>query len=354
MKVVVFGLAVSSSWGNGHATLWRALARALDRRGHRLAFFERDQPYYAEHRDLAQLPGMELCIYRDFTAVRARADGRLAGADLAVVTSFCPDARAASALVLDSRAHVRCFYDLDTPVTLAALDRGGDVPYLPVGGLGDFDLVLSYTGGRALEALSVRLGARRTAVLYGCVDPDLHRPVPPRRELAGDLSYLGTYAEDRQPALAELLLAPAERLPRQRFVIGGALYPPDFPWRRNVGFVRHLAPGDHAAFYASSPLTLNVTRAAMAAFGYCPSARFFEAAACGVPVLTDVWDGIEHFFAPGREVLVARRRDDVVDAMTMEHGLLAEIGRRARERCLAEHTAERRVRELERIVAEAA
>jgi spore maturation protein CgeB len=358
LKLVVFGLAVSSSWGNGHATLWRGLGRALHARGHRLVFFERDQPFYAAHRDMAAVPGMELVVYPDWEAVRPRAARELDGADAAMVTSFCPDARAACQLVLDARTQVRCYYDLDTPITLAALERGEEVPYLPVkaggaphaGALRDFDLVLSFTGGQALTALSTHLGARRTVPLYGSVDPDVHRPAAAQAALGGDLSFLGTYSDDRQAALEALFLSAADRLPRRRFVVAGAQYPQHFPWRSNVFFVRHLPPGDHAAFYASSPLTLNVTRAPMVRLGHCPSGRFFEAAACGVPVLSDDWEGIDEFFTPREELLIARSADDTVAALELEPGALVQIGRRARERTLAQHTAAVRARQLEQIL----
>jgi spore maturation protein CgeB len=349
VKLVIFGLAVSSSWGNGHATLWRGLARALDERGHRVVFFERDQPYYAEHRDLTEVPGMELVLYRDWAGVAERARRELGDAEVGMVTSFCPDGPAASAAVLEARSEVRCFYDLDTPVTLDRLGREEPVPYLPPGGLGDFDLVLSYTGGRALELLTTRLGARRTAALYGSVDPEVHRPAA-RGSTTGDLSYLGTFSEDRQAALEELFLAPARRLPERRFVIGGALYPASFPWRDNIAFVAHVPPAEHPAFYASAPLTLNVTRAPMAELGFCPSARFFEAAACGVPVLSDDWPGLATFFTPGEELLVGRTAADTVEAMTRPAAELARIGQRARERTLAEHTAHCRAEELERLL----
>jgi spore maturation protein CgeB len=350
MKLVVFGLAVSSSWGNGHATLWRALARALERRGHRLVFFERDQPFYAAHRDLTEIPGMELVIYPDWPSVRARAALELRDSEAALVTSFCPDAVEASALVLSSRAEVRGFYDLDTPVTLATLDRGEEVPYLPPGGLGAFDVVLSYGGGRALVELRRRLRARRTVALYGSVDPDVHRPAAPRPEFRADLSYLGTYAPDRQAALEELLVAAADRAPQRRFVISGAQYPADHPTRPNIRLVPHLPPGMHAAFYASSPLTLSITRAPMARLGFCPSGRLFEAAGCGVPVLSDHWEGLDQFFTPGQEVLIARSCQDTLDALALGPAALAAIGRRARERALAEHTADRRAMDLERIL----
>jgi spore maturation protein CgeB len=350
MKLVVFGLSVSSSWGNGHATLWRALGRAFSRRGHELVFFERDQPFYAAHRDVGETPGIELVLYPEWSAVAPRAAAHLREADAAMVTSFCPDAQDASALVLDSRAQVRCFYDLDTPVTLAALDRRKPVPYLPRGGLAPFDLVLSYTGGAALGALETRLGARRVAPLYGSVDPEVHRPAPPRPAFGGDLSYLGTYAEDRQEMLERLFIAAADALPGRRFVIGGSQYPAEFPWRSNLFYVAHVPPRDHAAFYASSPLTLNVTRAPMAALGHCPSGRFFEAAACGTPVLSDDWDGLDRFFTPGEEVLVAEDADGTAAALALGPDELARIGARARERALDEHTADQRARQLEALL----
>lgn len=347
MKVVIFGLTVSSSWGNGHATLWRGLIRALGGRGHEVIFFERDVPYYASHRDQDRVQGGELRLYRKWEEVRPEAERQLAEADVGMVTSYCPDAIAAADLVLASRAAVRVFYDLDTPVTLARLEAGEDVPYIGPRGLGDFDLVLSYTGGLALEELRRLLGARRVVPLYGSVDPEVHRPVPPHPEYRADLSYLGTYSEDRQDMLAELFLEPARRLPSRRFMIGGSLYPSDFAWSPNIHYKRHIPPPDHPAFYCSSPLALNVTRRPMARMGYCPSGRLFEAAACGVPVVSDPWEGLEACFEPGREIILARSADDVVAALALPREELARLGAAARARALDEHTAERRAIELE-------
>src|SRR5690606_24868648 len=238
MLIVVFGLTVSSSWGNGHATLWRGLARGLARQGARLVFFERDAPYYALHRDLTEIPGGELVLYRDWAEAAPIARRRLAEADVGMVTSYCPDGAAACEAVMASRAPRRVFYDLDTPVTLASLTEGQSVPYLPARGLGAFDLVLSYTGGAALEELRIRLGARRTAPLYGHVDPEAHRREAPIERYRADLSYLGTYAADRQPRLEELFVLPARRRPERRFLLGGAQYPQDFPWSANIWFVK--------------------------------------------------------------------------------------------------------------------
>jgi spore maturation protein CgeB len=346
MKLVVFGLSVSSSWGNGHATLWRALIKALGTLGHSVVFFERDVPYYAAHRDLAELPGGELVLYPEWEDARETARAELAEADVGLVTSFCPDGVSASAEVLDSPVPLRVFYDLDTPVTLERLRAGAMVPYLDRRGLADFDLALSYTGGAALSGLRDLLGARRVAPLYGSVDPDIHRPAPPLDRYRADLSYLGTYAADRQEALGSLLVEPARRLSNARFLIGGAQYPADFPWADNIYFVRHLPPAEHPAFYSSSRLTLNVTRAPMVELGYCPSGRLFEAAACGVPLVSDAWEGLDTFFTPGDEILVARTVEDSVRAIEADDAELSRLGRAARARALATHTAERRAGEL--------
>jgi spore maturation protein CgeB len=354
MKFVIFGLTISSSWGNGHATLWRGLCRALARRGHRVVFFERDVPYYALNRDLLTLPYGELCLYPDWDEALPLARSHLADADVAMVTSYCPDGVAATDAVLHTRAAVRTFYDLDAPVTLARLQAGEPVEYIGPRGLREFDLVLSYTGGRALSELQARLGARRVAPLYGSVDPDAYRRTETVARYRADLSYLGTYAADRQQALEEFLVEPARRLPERRFVIGGAQYPVEFPWASNIYFVRHLPPGEHSGFYSSSRLTLNTTRAAMARMGYCPSGRLFEAAACGTPILSDAWEGLDAFFRPQSEILVAHDTEGAILALQSSDAELARIASLARQRTLEEHTAERRAEELERAIEEAA
>jgi spore maturation protein CgeB len=353
MKMVIFGLSVSSSWGNGHATLWRGLGRALARRGHGIIFFERDLPFYAAHRDAIDLDGIDLRIYPEWQAARAAAADELRDSDVAMVTSFCPDAQAAEREVLGSSTRVRCFYDLDTPVTLAAIRAGVPVPYVGSRGLRDYDLVLSYTGGRALDELRARLGAAAVAPLYGSVDPLIHRPV--QRESRATphryaLSYLGTYAADRQATLERLFVEPARAKRERAFLIGGAQYPESIRWPANVTHLTHVAPAEHAAFYAAAPLTLNVTRADMAEMGYCPSARLFEAAACGVPVVSDPWEGLDTFFHPGDEILLAATTAAATDAIDRPPDELQALGRRARERALEEHTADHRAAELERIL----
>lgn len=355
MHFVIFGLTVSSSWGNGHATLWRGLLKALARRGHTVRFYEKDVPYYADTRDgWAPPPGVELRLFAEWDEARAEVRRALEDADVAMVTSYCGEGAAVCQAVLEAPRAVRVFYDLDTPVTLSALEQGQQVPYLPQEGLGEFDLVLSYTGGRALDELRSRLGARRTAPLYGWVDPEIHQPAEPVAEFRSDLSYLGTFAPDRQATLEELFVRTARECPSRRFAMGGAQYPENFPWADNIFFVRHLPPPLHAAFFCSSRATLNVTRAAMAEYGFCPSGRLFEAAACGTPLLTDTWEGLDSFFTPGEEILCVRGSADVQAALSRTDTELERIAARARQRTLCEHTAEARAIELERLLDDAA
>ena len=346
MKIVIFGLSISSAWGNGHATLLRGLFRELHHSGHQVHFFERDVPYYAAHRDAVDLSFVTIHFYTDWNHILPIARALLADADVGMVTSYCPDGVAACALICESKYLRTVFYDMDAPVTLRRLSEGEVVPYLPPDGLKYFDLVLSYTGGPALQEIRNRLGAQYVATLYGWVDPSIYYPVERSSKFEADLSYLGTYSQDRHSTLTELLIMPATRLQNHRFLIGGAMYPDRKSWPSNVRHFEHVSPPEHCAFYCSSPLTLNVTRGSMAAMGYCPSGRLFEAAACGTAVLSDNWLGLDSFFTPGNEILLASSTAEAMDAIASDRALLAQVGARARERALDCHTAAIRARRL--------
>jgi len=347
VKIVIFGLTLSSSWGNGHATLWRGLISALSLRGHEVVFFEKDVPYYATHRDFTSFPRAQLMLYSDWATASPLARRHVINADATIITSYCPDANAAANLTFDvAPGALHVFYDMDTPVTLARINAGEHVEYLPAAGLRSFDLVLSYTGGAALTAVRALLGARRVAPLYGHVDPLTHRPVDAGSGPRADLSYLGTYAHDRQVKLEKLLIGPARACPNRRFMLGGSGYPDSFPWTPNLWFIRHVPPALHPWFFCSSRLTLNVTRAEMAALGYCPSGRLFEAAACGTALLTDSWEGLDQFLRPDEEILIADSTEEALTALERSDEELARIARAGRERVLSEHTSAQRAREL--------
>jgi spore maturation protein CgeB len=347
LKIVVFGLSLSSSWGNGHATTWRALLGALAARGHDILFLERDQPWYAAHRDMTDPAFCKLRFYDDIGALAALRSA-MADADLALVGSYVPDGAEVVRLVQHTTRGLTAFYDIDTPVTLAQLESGSN-PYLDAASIPGFDIYFSFTGGPTLEMLGRRWGARRAVVLYCSVDPAAYRPAAVQRQW--DLGYVGTYSPDRQPALDLLLLEPARRRPELRFVVAGPQYPSDIAWPANVDRIEHLAPGEHAAFYSSLGWTLNITRAHMRAAGWSPSVRLFEAAACATPIVSDIWDGIEDVLSPGSEVTLAHHTADVLAALAIPEQARLALGMAARRRVLSAHTGDHRAIVVEAAIA---
>lgn len=350
MKIVVLGLSLSSSWGNGHATTYRALLKALAGRGHDILFLERDCAWYARHRDLIAPEYCRLVLYSDLADLGAweRAVRR---ADTVIVGSYVPDGIEVGRWVQETAAGVRAFYDIDTPVTLAQM-AAGQCAYLAPEMIPGYDLYLSFTGGPVLARIERALGAPRAAALYCSVDEEAYRPrkVPKRWALG----YLGTYSPDRQPGLERLLIAPAHRLPGHRFVVAGPQYPDGMDWPANVERIEHLPPAQHAEFYSSLGWTLNLTRADMTRAGYSPSVRLFEAAACGVPIVSDSWPGLETFFVPDREIALAAGPDDVVAALQKPDTEARRVGEAGERRVREAHTARHRAAELERLLVEAA
>ena len=315
--------------------------RALHRRGARIAFYEKDLPYYAAHRDLAAPDYCDLRLYSSWDDIRTAALREAAASDIVVTASYCPDGALISDEILELDGPLHVFYDLDTPITLNLLqDKGTD--YLRREQIARFDLYLSFTGGVVLHQLEREYGARLARPLYGCVDPDAYRRTAVREEFRNSLSYLGTYAPDRQQKLDELFLEPARRSADMQFVLAGPLYPNHWTWPANVRRFEHVAPAQHAALYSSSRATLNITRQEMADSGFCPSGRFFEAAACSAPILTDWWKGLDAFFDPRDELHLVRTADDVLSCLNAGDAELRAKAERARCRTLAEHTGERR------------
>jgi spore maturation protein CgeB len=350
LNIVVFGLSITSSWGNGHATTYRALLKALAQRGHAITFLERDVSWYRDHRDLATAPYCRIELYDALVDVPRRYGRQVADADLVILGSYVPDGAALGDWITMTATGVTAFYDIDTPVTLATLAQG-DAEYLRAKSIPRFDLYLSFTGGAALETIEGTFGSPRARALHCAVDPALHAPVvtAPR----WTLGYIGTYSEDRQPAVERLLIGSARALPTARFVVAGPQYPESIRWPDNVERFAHLPPSEHADFYCAQRFTLNVTRADMVSAGYSPSVRLFEAAACGVPVISDPWPGIETFLAPDREILIARSTADVVRVLRdLPEDKRRAIAAAARARVMRAHTADHRAKQLEDYVRE--
>ena len=350
LNIIIFGLSITSAWGNGHATTYRALARALHRRGHRVRFFERNMPWYEQHRDLASPVYCSAHLYSSIETLE-QYTGEVAAADLVIIGSYVPEGRRLAEWVLPRAGGVKAFYDIDTPVTVSRL-AAGTCEYLDPAQIPRFDLYLSFAGGPILERLSIEFGASRPRPFYCSVEPLEYSPTPGATKRY-DLGYLGTYSADRQPALERLLLEPARQWRQGSFYVAGAQYPPSLQWPANVARAEHLAPATHRSFYNHQRFTLNITRADMVANGYSPSVRLFEAAACGIPIISDPWTGLEEFFRPGREILVARSTRDVLDWLHhLDDIEMRQIGSRARQRVLQRHTAEHRAEELETHVVE--
>ena len=346
LNIVVLGLAISSSWGNGHATTYRSLVRGLTELGHRVLFLERDQPWYAAHRDLHERVG----LYNSVAELKRDYAREVQKADLVIVGSYVPDGVEVGHWVTRTAQGVSMFYDIDTPITLAMLEQS-DESYLSRALVPRYAVYLSFTGGPALELIEKRFGSPRARALYCAVDPELY--YPEQQALRWDLGYMGTYSDDRQPGLDRLLLTAAERLPERRFAVVGPQYPEHLRWPGNVLRQDHLPPAEHRAFYNQQRFTLNLTRARMRELGFSPSVRLFEAAACGTPIISDSWPGLETLFEPGREILIAESSDDTVrylnELSEAERSALAD---RARARIMRNHTGKHRAEQLVRYMRE--
>ncbi len=351
MKIVVFGLTITSSWGNGHATTYRSLLKALACRRHRVTFIEKDVEWYRSNRDL---PKPDFCTVQLYESWERESNALLAesaDADVIVVGSYFPDAIAATEALLGIARCPVLFYDIDTPITLQQLRTRGSTDYLTAALIPHYATYLSFTGGPALRELEEVFDARRAIAFYCSVDPELYRPVPARAEFACDLSYLGTYAADRQPKLMRLLDDAAALVPQQSFVVAGPQYPEAVAWQKNVQRLVHVPPRDHPAFYCSSRFTLNVTRDDMVAAGYSPSVRLFEASACGAAILSDDWPGLAEFLTPGEEILLPKDAAEVSRIVSgMDDGERERMGQRARARVLDAHSSEHRAVQFEQIV----
>ncbi|WP_274425844.1 CgeB family protein [Chelativorans sp. YIM 93263] len=350
LSIVVLGLSLSSSWGNGHATTYRALLRGLHAEGHQVLFLERDVPWYANSRDLPEPDFCRLAYYRALEDLD-RFIPAIRNADAVIVGSYVPEGVDVIDRVLDIGPRLMCFYDIDTPVTLAALERGEE-DFLARRQMPLLDVYFSFSGGKVLDRLENDFGVQRAEALYCSVDADAYAPTGEAQ--IWDLGYLGTYSPDRQPTLERLLIEPARRLPQCRFVIAGAQYPDDIEWPENVERISHLPPEEHASFYSRQRFTLNVTREDMVKAGWSPSVRLFEAAACAAPVISDRWEGLEEIFPDGEAILIADDSDTVVKALTeMPEKIRQAKGRAAHTRVIRSHIGKVRARELVRVLLEA-
>lgn len=344
LNIVIAGLSITSSWGNGHATTFRALIKELNVMGHHVDFLERDVPWYASQRDM---PNPEFCsvhLYKDLNELQQQYLEMIKHADLVIVGSYVPEGVAVGEWVCQQAQGVKAFYDIDTPVTLAKLERK-DYDYLSADLIAKYDMYLSFSGGPILDLLEQKYGSPCAKALYCSVDPDLYFPEKVDNEW--DLGYLGTYSADRQPPLEKLLFDAAKRWPEGKFVVAGPQYPDDVKWQPNITHIHHLPPERHRKFYNSQKFTLNITRADMIKAGYSPSVRLFEAAACGTPIISDYWEGLETIFQLDKEVFISRGDEDTLSFLRdMAEPDRLKAGELAKGKIMKYHTARHRATEL--------
>lgn len=308
LNITILGLSITSSWGNGHATTFRGLVKGLSNRGHKVTFLERDVSWYASERDLTYFPYGEVILYKSIDELKDKHRGLIENSDCVIVGSYVPEGINAGQWVQRTAKGITAFYDIDTPVTLAKIEQGG-CDYLSKDLISGYDLYLSFTGGRTLSFLEETLGSPKAEPLYCSFDPDLYYPQP--SDMKWELGYMGTYSDDRQPGVNNLLVEPAKRNSAMKFIVAGPQYPSNLIWPKNVERVEHLPPQQHREFYNSQRYTLNITRSDMIKLGYSPSVRLFEAAGCAVPIISDYWEGLETIFIPGEEILIAENEEEV-------------------------------------------
>ena len=353
MKIAFFGSSLVSAYWNGAATYYRGIIRALHELGHEITFYEPDAYDRQQHRDIPDPDWARVVVYPaagDAGVLKALEQAR--GVDMLVKTSGVGvHDELLEAAVLDVKdAHtIAVFWDVDAPVTLDRVKNDPRDPFKEL--IPRYDLILTYGGGEPVVQGYKALGARECVPIYNALDPDTHHPAPAEQRFACDLGLLANRLPDREARIEQFFLAAAEQLPECRFVLGGSGWA-DKVMPRNVDYVGHVYTRDHNAFNCSARAVLNVNRDSMASYGFSPPTRIFEAAGAGACLITDAWEGIETFLTPGREVLVARDADEVVQhLLALDQAKAAEIGAAALHRVLSEHTYTHRAAQVDELIA---
>ncbi len=343
MNIVILGLSKSSSQGEGHAAIYRGLVRELNKQGHHILFLERAQPLIEGKADPLTGDFCEAGRYRSLNDLQQFTE-QVREADMVMLSSFVPEGTQVAEWLLRTAKGIKAFYDLDTPLTLAKL-KDKSCEYLHPNQIPQFDLYLSVSGGPALAELERTYGATMARALYRSVDAT--RFYPEFREKIWDLGYLGNYSEDNQQVLDKLMLEAATNWQEGRFVVAGSNFPGSVDWPANTKYTQLLQTVDHRKFYNSLRFAQHITQPEMASFAYAPSRKLLEAAACGTPIISNYWEGLEDVFHIGTEVLVSRSAKETLQFLReISKSERKLIGERARKKILSHHTAACRAKEL--------
>ncbi len=353
LDIAFFGSSLVSAYWNGAATYYRGIVKALAARGHRITFFEPDAFERQAHRDIEDPPWARVVVFPAGSPAEALEPlERARHADIVIKASglgVFDELLEKEVLTLRRPGNRIVFWDVDAPATL---ERVGTTPDDPFAKLAPrYDLILTYGGGPHVVEGYAALGAGNCVPIYNAVDPEEHYAVPPDLRFDGLLSFVGNRLPDREERVREFFFRAAELLPDERFVLAGNGWVNDGSLPANVQAIGHLYSRDHNAFNCTPRAVLNVNRRSMARAGYSPPTRVFEAAGAGACLVTDAWEGIEHFLAPGEEILVARSGDEVAQAVRhLTDADARRIGAAARERVLTQHTYAHRALQFEEAI----
>jgi spore maturation protein CgeB len=353
MRISFFGSSLVSAYWNGACTYYRGIVRALYERGHQVTLYEPDALERQRHRDIPDPEWARVVVYEvpDEAAVHDVVRRGARDADVLVKASgvgVYDEVLEEAALSAAGPDTVTIFWDVDAPATLTRLESDAIDPFHAL--VREYDLILTYGGGERVVARYGALGARRCVPIYNALDPVTHHPVAADERFRGDLGALVNRLPDREARVEEFLFSAVDALPDRTFVLGGAGWA-DRVGAPNLRYVGHVSPGDHNAFNCSPLAVLNVTRESMVRNGFSPATRVFEAAGAGACLITDSWEGIEQFLVPDEEVIVCASGAEVIDALqSLDAPTAREIGTRARERILTEHTYAHRAREFEDVL----
>ena len=351
IRIGFYGSSLLSSYWNGAATYYRGLIRALAARGHEVTFFEPRAYQRQENADIEPPDWCEVVVFKPDEAGLASVLAQARRFDVVVKTSGVGvlETELLEGVHRSARpGALRIFLDVDAPATQAEIAPDAENPLRRL--LPDFDFVLTYGGGPPVTARYVELGARECHAIYNALDPETHHPAAPDPRFASDLGFLANRLPDREARVDAFFFEAARRLPEKNFLLGGnGWHGREMPG--NVRALGHVPTREHNAFNATPGAVLNVARDSMAAVGYSPATRVFEAAGAGACLITDAWEGIELFLEPDEEILVARDGAEVAEHVrTLTPERASEIGRRALARVLAEHTYDRRAEQVERLI----
>jgi len=352
MKIAFFASSLVSAYWNGAATYYRGIVRALAERGHQVTFYEPDAYDRQKHRDMADPPWAKVVVYSAQSEAEVLQTVEQArGADLVVKASGVgvhDELLERAVLDLQKRGTLVAFWDVDAPATLDRVHANAFDPFRPL--IPRYDIVLTYGGGEPVRQAYLGLGARDCVPIYNALDPSTHHPVPPEPRFQGDLGFLGNRLPDREARVEEFFLRAAAQLPDRRMLLGGSGWG-DKQMPANVHYLGHVYTADHNAFNCTPLAVLNVSRESMARYGFSPATRVFEAAGAAACLITDAWEGLETFFEPGKEVLVAHNGDEVAQHVrTLDAARAREIGQAAYRHVLAEHTYAHRAAQVDAVL----